>query len=176
MYPAIWGQEFWSVIHLVAFTYPESPSGYKKKSVKLLFENLCPNLPCVGCSAHCLKYIVDTPPKLDSRSTLIKWTIDFHNDVNKRTGKRILSEEEAYEKIKEKYFNYDDWVQMKKHQLIRIEDHKDIEKWKTKALNKNGKQNNMNRNLYFATLLTFIIICLSLVSIIIQSSSITRIT
>lgn len=163
MYPAIWGSEFWSVIHLVAFTYPEVPSKKKKKSVQLLFENLCPNLPCAGCSIHCIQYLSENPPKLSCRSDLIDWTIDFHNNVNKRTGKRVLDKKEAYQKIEEKFFTYDDWVETKKHQLIRIEDHKDIDKWKNLALSKTSKKTN--NSFYFVLVLTCIIIILIFVAL-----------
>lgn len=169
MYPAVWGQEFWSVIHLIAFIYPDNPTIQKKKSVSILLENLCPNLPCVGCSIHCSKYLIGHPPILDNRSNFIKWTIDFHNAVNKRTGKRVLSQEEAYQKIIDKFFIYDNWIELKKSQMTRIEDHKDIEKWKRKALSSGCYKISKTSMSLVATVL-FILVILVITSIFLNNN------
>ena len=40
---------------------------------------------------------------LSSRDTLLKWTIDIHNEVNKSIGKKILDYNEAITLIKNNY-------------------------------------------------------------------------
>jgi hypothetical protein len=52
-------------------------------------------MACKSCSVHALAYIQERDCELDdicsSKNTLFKFFVDFHNYVNERTGKQILS-------------------------------------------------------------------------------------
>lgn len=55
-------------------------------------------LSCVACGVHCKGYIGEHPPPIKGTAgtkELFWWTVDFHNAVNKRLGKRIYSRDEA---------------------------------------------------------------------------------
>jgi hypothetical protein len=131
IYPAVWGHHQWTMLHLMAFVYPENPDINRQQSMIKYLEGMSNNLPCPGCSYHCINYFTEFPPQVESKEKLTKYFVDFHNSVNKRTFKRELSYSEAEEALKDRCFKLDNWMDIKRASDIRIEDHKAIEKWKT---------------------------------------------
>jgi hypothetical protein len=102
--PSVWGPFFWHTIHIVAIGYPKKPTYIDKKCAKEFYESLAYLIPCSICRTHYKEHITANPltPFLDSRTDLIKWTIDIHNSVNKMLGKPEWSMEEVmayYERI-----------------------------------------------------------------------------
>ena len=102
--PSVWGPFFWHTIHIIALGYPKNPTYTDKKSAKEFYESLANLLPCSTCREHYKEHFVQNPitPFLDSRTDLIKWTIEIHNKVNKTLGKREWTLEEVltyYERI-----------------------------------------------------------------------------
>ena len=133
MYPPSWGYLVWDTMLIMAMLYPEKPSEKRRAQMIDFLTNLCPNLPCPGCAGHCEVYQKDHPPDASGRNELIKWVVDFHNAVNRRTGKREFTLEEAERTIREKYFNWSKLRELDRAQQIRREDHKAIDEWKAKA-------------------------------------------
>ena len=102
--PSVWGPFFWHTIHIVAIGYPKKPTYIDKKCAKEFYESLAYLIPCSVCRTHYKDHITSNPltPFLDSRTDLIKWTVDIHNTVNKMLGKPEWSMEEVmayYERI-----------------------------------------------------------------------------
>ena len=102
--PSVWGPFFWHTIHIVAIGYPKKPTYIDKKCAKEFYESLAYLIPCSVCRTHYKEHITSNPltPFLDSRTDLIKWTVDIHNSVNKMLGKPEWSMEEVmayYERI-----------------------------------------------------------------------------
>jgi len=102
--PSVWGPFFWHTIHIVALGYPKSPTYTDKKCAKEFYESLAYLLPCAVCREHYREHITKNPINtfLDSRTDLIKWTIQIHNAVNQKLGKLEWSLEEVlsyYEKL-----------------------------------------------------------------------------
>jgi hypothetical protein len=102
--PSVWGPFFWHTIHIVALGYPKSPTYTDKKCAKEFYESLAYLLPCAVCREHYREHITKKPINtfLDSRTDLIKWTIQIHNAVNQKLGKLEWSLEEVlsyYEKL-----------------------------------------------------------------------------
>lgn len=102
--PSVWGPFFWHTIHIVALGYPKNPTYTDKKCAKDFYESLAFLLPCSICREHYKTYLEQSPITtfLDSRTDLLKWTIDIHNKVNKIVGKQEWSLEEVltyYEKV-----------------------------------------------------------------------------
>jgi hypothetical protein len=95
MNPEIWGPPLWYQMHMKTFNY--NPKTSNKKNIIQYFENIKKVLPCEKCKKHYENYLISRPIKfyLKSRDDLIHWLIDLHNEVNARTGKRILSYKEA---------------------------------------------------------------------------------
>ena len=93
--PSVWGPFFWHTIHIVALGYPKNPT---------YTDSLAFLIPCPVCREHYKEHLISKPIStfLDSRTDLIKWTIDIHNKVNITTGKPEWTLEEVlsyYEKI-----------------------------------------------------------------------------
>ena len=102
--PSVWGPFFWHTIHIVALGYSKNPTYTDKRCAKEFYESLAFLIPCPICREHYKEHIISSPINtfLDSRTDLIKWTIDIHNKVNKITGKPEWTLEEVlsyYEKI-----------------------------------------------------------------------------
>ena len=102
--PSVWGPFFWHTMHIVAIGYPKNPTYIDKKCAKEFYESLAYLIPCSVCRTHYKEHIISNPltPFLDSRTDLIKWTVDIHNSVNKMLGKPEWSMEEVmayYERI-----------------------------------------------------------------------------
>ena len=93
MNPDVWGPGLWLFIHTIALNYSENPSQKERIDNKNFLLSLEKVIPCPGCKAEYSKYIQETPPTLENKSTLIKWTIDLHNSVNERLGKKIRSDD-----------------------------------------------------------------------------------
>ena len=95
--PTVWGPFFWHTMHIVAIGYPKNPTYIDKKSAKEFYESLAYLIPCSVCRAHYKEHITSNPltPFLDSRTDLIKWTVDIHNSVNKMLGKPEWTMEEV---------------------------------------------------------------------------------
>lgn len=102
--PSVWGPFFWHTIHIVALGYPKNPTYTDKKCAKEFYESLAFLIPCSICREHYKEYLQATPIStfLDSRTDLIKWTIQVHNKVNQLLGKPEWTLEEVlsyYEKV-----------------------------------------------------------------------------
>ena len=97
MLPEIWGPHFWYILHIISFSYPETPSEYDKRSFYDFFRSLGDILPCEDCKKHYKQHFHAYPvqPHLDNRSNLVKWVIQMHNFVNARNGKPVLTVEEV---------------------------------------------------------------------------------
>lgn len=102
--PTVWGPFFWHTIHIVALGYPKTPTYTDKKCAKEFYESFAFLIPCAICRQHYTEHLSKNPltPYLDSRSDLLKWTIDIHNQVNKMLGKPEWTQTEVisyYERL-----------------------------------------------------------------------------
>lgn len=87
--PEIWGPYFWQTFHFTAFGYPENPNGMDKSAYKTFFIHFMKILPCDKCSVSSQEIIdINLLEKaLESRESLIRWSYNFHNKVNKKLNK-----------------------------------------------------------------------------------------
>jgi len=98
--PKIWGPSSWKFMHYITMGYPEQPSEEVKRSTYNFFTSLKDLLPCEKCRYNFGYHLQRHPLTndiLSSRSKLINWLIDIHNDVNASTGKPILTYDQALE-------------------------------------------------------------------------------
>lgn len=96
--PKKWGKHFWKTIHYITFSAPDLPSTEYKNNLLNLLVSLKFLLPCENCRHHYaenLRKFPLTDEILSSKEKLIKWGVDLHNEVNLRTGKKIITIEEA---------------------------------------------------------------------------------
>lgn len=104
--PQTWGPHGWKFIHYITLAYPDKPTDDEKNNYKRFFESMAFVLPCSICSNHYTENLKLHPlneETLSSRSKLVKWSIDMHNEVNKKNGKKVLSYEDAVHLITNKF-------------------------------------------------------------------------
>lgn len=100
--PNYWGPALWTTLHTMSFDYPENPTEEEKSNYRNFFHSLKYVLPCGVCRKHYGKSIDQTypiDPALKNRDTLSRWLVEFHNTVNKRLNKPVVS----YDSVKERY-------------------------------------------------------------------------
>jgi hypothetical protein len=103
--PKLWGPYFWQTFHFAAFGYPKNPNSSDISAYKTFYINFMKILPCDKCSVSSQEIInVDDLNKaLISQETLIRWSYDFHDKVNKKLNKTSPS----YETFKKQFQNRD---------------------------------------------------------------------
>ena len=97
-YISEYGTNYWKIIHLEAFkiTIDEMTNGIdlnkRRKEFLYMFEYLIKNLKC-SCRNHAYHiFMINSHTRY---KYIFQYTVDFHNQVNERLGKRIFSYEEA---------------------------------------------------------------------------------
>jgi len=91
--PEIWGPYGWKFIHMTALAYPIKPSEEDKLYYFNFFMSLSNILPCHLCRDHYKQNLLKYPLNDDillSRETLVKWTVDMHNEVNIANNKKVI--------------------------------------------------------------------------------------
>ena len=84
----VWGPKLWAQIHRMSLN--RDPPKFNKFLHSM-------DIPCNKCKFHFKEYIRSHPVTKDT----VRWGIDFHNSVNRRLGKKVLSYKVAYALIKE---------------------------------------------------------------------------
>jgi len=111
--PKLWGGSFWKTMHYVTLAYPDNPTAEDKANIMAFFTSIKNVLPCETCRHHLdlnlKKYPLDDTV-LSSRQNLIKWLVDLHNEVNIRTGTKLITVND----IMVGYFNdkETDWIKI----------------------------------------------------------------
>ena len=98
----VWGPNGWKFMHSIAMFCPLLPNEDERQHYKTFFESLQHVLPCKACSESYkknLKVLPLTDELLKNRETILNWTIDIHNLVNKELNKKIYTKEEALQLI-----------------------------------------------------------------------------
>lgn len=97
--PKLWGPSFWFSLHNGCLSYPQQASDIIATRMKGFIMGLPYILPCTNCSEHARVFVEMHYDELEdicsSRDKLFCFFVDFHNQVNKRYNKPILTCEEA---------------------------------------------------------------------------------
>ena len=104
--PEVWGPHGWQFIHYVALGYPEQPTEKDKVAYKTFFESLQNVLPCQSCATHYRENLRKLPisTHLKDRESIMRWTIDIHNEVNISKGRPVVSYDTALKLYTQKQF------------------------------------------------------------------------
>ena len=122
----MWGRFLWPFIHLTALRYDQQDmSEAAREDIRNWFPKLPSFLPCPACVPHATRYIQEYPPPFFSLAQkkltaslfagsslplterdlpLFAWSVEFHNEVNERTGKRIFTLQEAWHSLRQHFF------------------------------------------------------------------------
>lgn len=87
----VWGPSMWATMNNMAQGFPLKPIHKDLTNYNNFFKTIPSILPCTICKKHAQAYINNNPPNLVSRQTLVEWVFDFHNTVNRRLKKDIVS-------------------------------------------------------------------------------------
>jgi hypothetical protein len=97
--PASFGPGIWYCIHRMA---RDATTEEKKIKFQEFIENIIVNLPCSTCTEHAVKYYSTNPLdrywSIDENGTdigLFRWAWQFHNTVNARLNKPLVSWDSA---------------------------------------------------------------------------------
>lgn len=101
----LWGNACWYLFHTLAYKLKEE---HHKLIPEILSKitYISKNLPCPECSEHAINRLSNLRFDLvTSKEHLITVLLDFHNSVNKRTGKSHFTREEYDTKYNLANFN-----------------------------------------------------------------------
>ena len=92
-----WGKFFWTTIHVAALGYPDNATEMIRSQYRTFYANLGHVLPCSKCRRNYAEHFSELPIDLYlyDKTSLFAWTVKLHNIVNKDTGKREWTVEEA---------------------------------------------------------------------------------
>ena len=80
----VWGNAYWDLLHLIAYTSEDPDLCWEK------INEVVGVLPCGICTTHARAYMSNNKePPMDWRA-VNEYLLDFHNDVNRRSGKPIF--------------------------------------------------------------------------------------
>ena len=93
----LWGKSIWSTIHIVALSFPDSPTDADRDSYRIFYNALGKVLPCSKCQGNYARHMseVSIDYYLFSKQMLFDWTVKLHNIVNAELGKPAWSYEQA---------------------------------------------------------------------------------
>ena len=101
----IWGPSLWLILHSITLLYPLDPCQRDKDNMMEFLRGLGHVVLCDICKTHYNRNMKENPPRLDNRKDFFEWMVDFHNEVNGRTGKRSYTYDEVRAIYNTKYNN-----------------------------------------------------------------------
>jgi hypothetical protein len=97
--PEVWGPAFWFTLHNGASKYPINASPIVVERMKGFILGIPVMIPCEICKEHATSHIENNYNNLDkicsTRENLFNFFVDFHNFVNKRYKKPLMSYNDA---------------------------------------------------------------------------------
>ena len=88
-----WGPVIWKLFHTLAEKVNEKDYYKVAKSLFLFIKRICSLLPCPECQEHASLYLRKTSFDISTKQKLKQYLLVFHNEVNKRKGKKVETEE-----------------------------------------------------------------------------------
>ena len=110
------GPGTWHTIHTLALEADKMPSA--REPFIFVLNTIAKGFPCPECRRHYNEYLKSNPPSFNKnngiingdeeaieKGTYFKWSVDFHNTVNKRLSndsmkRKVFSYMEAYQELR----------------------------------------------------------------------------
>lgn len=86
-----WGPKGWNWLHVLAINYPPAPTRVDARVALHRIWKFVTHLPCTECRGHATRFFRENPPSLASTFSLQAWVWKFHNAVNLRLKKPLVS-------------------------------------------------------------------------------------
>lgn len=98
--PKIWGPSFWDTFHTIASTYDDNPNKSIQEATKQFIQSIPIFLPCKECQDHAFAFIkkANLNSVVSNKSAMFLFFFNFHNEVNKRLNKPVVSYKNAIKK------------------------------------------------------------------------------
>lgn len=96
--PAVFGPPTWAYLHISTAHLPEQLNPVVAQQVRNTLLALPLMVPCDACSLHSGNFMSSNKDHLESLKTgsdFFRFTVDLHNFVNQRLGKKQISYDEA---------------------------------------------------------------------------------
>ena len=91
----VWGPPTWQLLHCMALKAKETIEPHHLHELKVIIERLVSNLPCPMCSGHAITYFkINQFQRIQTLQQLQQFLFHFHNSVNSRLQKSLLSYED----------------------------------------------------------------------------------
>ncbi len=90
--PKVFGPGTWTVTHILGLVSDEGGRKNDYRFFSLYVYRMVHALPCAKCRRHAVRYLNKHPtPTAESFASMFEWSVEFHNVVNKKLGKPILT-------------------------------------------------------------------------------------
>ncbi len=96
-----WGPNAWKYLHIVSFTYPDTPSKKERLNTYKFIVGFSQTIPCKQCRYHFIALIApdlkshESSIIFDNKDTLSRSVVRWHNAVNRRLSKPLMKYEDA---------------------------------------------------------------------------------
>jgi hypothetical protein len=95
MQKSVWGPATWKLLHTMVLRIDDNITTNQFIELKNIILRILHNLPCPYCTSHALSYIsVYNYKGISNINDLRMFIFNFHNSVNKRLNKPLISYEE----------------------------------------------------------------------------------
>ena len=95
MQKSVWGPATWKLLHSMVLKMNDNASVQQINDLKSIILRIVSNLPCPYCTSHAVSYITSSNYKLIQNIKDLRYFIFvFHNNVNKRVNKPVITYEE----------------------------------------------------------------------------------
>ena len=95
MSKSVWGPPTWQLLHCMVIKAKDIMTLSQINELKVIIERVVTNLPCPICSGHAIAYFKKNQyQRIHTLPVLRYFIFDFHNSVNKRLDKPLLSYEQ----------------------------------------------------------------------------------
>lgn len=95
------GQSTWMLLHALVDHYPMEVSETYAENLMNLLNVLTKIYPCEDCREHMAVYVREHPPRFENRAHSVRWMFNFHNAVNKRLNKPVMTVQEYTTRLRE---------------------------------------------------------------------------
>ncbi len=102
MWPELFHKQ-WDAMHITMRALPRGELSPTERAQAIDYlRSQMPLIPCGGCSLHAMMYFAQHPPDGSTGQAFYAWTVEFHNEVNKRIGKPVYTVDEAEKELTER--------------------------------------------------------------------------
>ena len=101
--PEVFGPAFWFTLHTGSVHLPQNLSPIAMNRLRGFINGIPEMVPCIECSEHARAFIEANKIRVDNMTRgdeVFRFYVDFHNFVNQRLNKPVMSYEDAYKLYK----------------------------------------------------------------------------